>query len=252
MQQYTAFVQVYFCYPIHCVYHTMSAKWIKNYIRCPTVKNLNVFLFVFKDDFVLVDDVIIVLTKVDIRRGNPAGETDESDDGNSDDELKQYYIWDEKEQEFEIESDIDDFIDDRPEEELCYNTDVEDEQQEEEGMEYDSDPGESSESSSEDDATENQPENDNNNENTSTPSNNINNKDDDDEDDESDDDIRYVSPSKKAKLDVLDSSESSESGSDSEDEQRMPSTSTIVAAINEDVKDVNKFGVYLLPKIDSV
>lgn len=203
--------------------------------------------------------MVIVLTKVNIRSSNPAGETDQSDDDDTEDELRQFYIPDS--QLSDIESDIEDFIDDRPEEDLSEHSGAsEDEELEEEGIEYDSDRG------SENNGSEDESESVNNetNQNETENDNEIKPNSSNDNDDDDDEDEVITSPRKKAKLNVLRDDDTSESSSDeasrislsSDDETThsqpgSPIPSHVAAATKEHT-DENKFGVYLLPKIDSV
>lgn len=260
---------------------------------------------------------MIVLTKVDIRVNNPAGETDQSDD--SDEDFGQFYdVHDYDHDSIDFESDIEDFIDDRPEEELIADSadDGEYEGVEEEGIEYDSDTSiesvsndnendeesqneseaidngssdnsvsdsddvthyvsprkainrfsddESSSDDEESNATtvddksetkskndENVEEHDRNNDNETKNSHAIRKDSTDTDDTHYDDtDNECIIPRKRLKFN--DTSES-ESSSDEEDNSSEQNANGDVESTTHGrpvyQKDVNKFGVYLLPKI---
>ncbi|XP_055326600.1 uncharacterized protein LOC129580314 [Sitodiplosis mosellana] len=222
-------------------------------------------------EMVLEDDVI-VLTKVDISCTNNPGEMEDSDE-DSENELMQVYI---NESDLELldddDDDIDEFIDDRPENELSENSD----DSGEEDKEYDSDlqNGNDSEGESED---ESEPEN-------GPDSNNGNGEENESNSDSDSDDEPIQSPRKKSKVDIFKEDSSSESSNEGNDNDRpscnsdsltessnveneadnvgdstdprglnsFPGTSWMEKSNGKSVqkKHVNKFAVFLLPKID--
>lgn len=94
------------------------------------------FSFV-KDEFVLDDDEVIVLTNVDIGTSNQ----DEADDSDAESLNEFYQYVSDLDLSDDDECEMDDFIDDRPESELSENSDnasgQDSEEDEEEDKEYD-------------------------------------------------------------------------------------------------------------------
>lgn len=180
----------------------------------------------------VLDDDIIVLTKVDITSTNEPGETDDSDD-DSRDELWQIYK-DESDLELDYDDEMfddlldeEDFIDDRPESELSEHSDnsaSRSEDDKEQDLEYDSESeaednaGESAsesqgqnddETDNEDGTMESERQNagESDTENESERKNGNNNE----QESDSDDEPIHVSPRKKPRVDLFkeDSSDSS-------------------------------------------
>lgn len=184
----------------------------------------------------ILDDDIIVLTKVDIGEEKDHEEIDECDEKC---ELRNIYEDEDSDMEndgidLDDGADLIDFIDDRPESELENSSGYDDDSDED--SKYNSLPEIDSDRSSD--------ETDEDEENSDNESNSTAKQCNGDSDDDDDDNIR-PSPRKRARLYSSSDSETDDIGFNS-----VGDFNAITISNGSTHKHVNKFGVYLLPKIE--